>query len=125
MPYKPLQAIRIQWQHEATAGAMFLGDHWERSYGDLQWRPYPTDVECPWYMLIQDGTKTACFGVQTAANSLCSWKLAKDMLQLTLDTRTGGNGVKLGSRTLHAASIVTMQSKDGENAFILTIASVA
>lgn len=116
-PGKSLQAIRIQWQHEVAAETMCLGDHWERSYGDLQWRPYPADVECPWYMLVHDGTQTACFGVQTGANSLCSWKLGKDMLQLTLNTRSGGNGVQLGGRTLQAANIVTMQSKDGENPF--------
>jgi alpha-galactosidase len=96
---------------------MFLGDHWERSYGDLQWKTNPVDVKNPWYVLIHDAKHTACFGVKTGTNTICWWGLNADALELTLDTHSGGNGVMLGNRTLHGADIVSMQSKPGETAF--------
>src|SRR5689334_16862795 len=39
-PVKPVQRIVLRWKHPAAlpATALFLADHWERSYGDLQWR---------------------------------------------------------------------------------------
>ncbi len=99
------------------SNAMFLGDHWERSYGDLQWKTNTSGVKNPWYVLIHDTKQTACFGVKTGTNSICWWGLSNDSLELTLDTHSGGNGVMLGNRTLHAADIVTTQNKSSETPF--------
>jgi alpha-galactosidase len=68
-------------------------------------------------VLIHDTKQTACFGVKTGTNSICWWGLSNDSLELTLNTQSGGNGVMLGSRTLHAADIVTTQNKSGETPF--------
>jgi alpha-galactosidase len=116
-PKQQLNAIRIKWAHNTPLNAKFLGDHWERSYGDLQWKSEFTGVKNPWYVIIHDAKNTACFGVKTGANSICWWALNKDSLELTLDTHSGGNGVLLGNRVLHAADIVTTESKDGETPF--------
>jgi alpha-galactosidase len=116
-PTQQLNAVRLSWKHKMPASAMFLGDHWERSYGDLQWKTNPVDVKNPWYVLIHDAKHTACFGVKTGTNTICWWGLNADALELTLDTHSGGNGVMLGNRTLHGADIVSMQSKPGETAF--------
>lgn len=117
-PANQLNAVRLKWNHHVSISSKYLGDHFERSYGDLQWK---TDlsggVKNPWYVIVNDGTQTACFGVKTGANSICWWQLSTDSLQLTLDTHSGGNGVLLGSRTLHAADIITTNSKPDENAF--------
>ena len=43
--------------------------------------------------------------------------VADNNLELTLDTRTGGNGVQLGNRKLNAAEIVTTKNEDNENVF--------
>ncbi|TSJ38802.1 hypothetical protein FO440_20060 [Mucilaginibacter corticis] len=116
-PTQQLNAVRLKWAHNMPAKAMYLGDHWERSYGDLQWKTNTTGVKNPWYVLISDTKQTACFGVKTGANTICWWGLSDKGLELTLDTHSGGNGVLLGNRTLHAADVITMQSKPGESPF--------
>lgn len=116
-PTQQLNAVRLKWAHNMPAKAMYLGDHWERSYGDLQWKNNTTGVKNPWYVLISDAKHTACFGVKTGSNTICWWGLSDKNLELTLDTHSGGNGVLLGNRTLHAADVVTMQSKPAESPF--------
>ncbi|MDB5002493.1 MAG: hypothetical protein JWQ34_718 [Mucilaginibacter sp.] len=116
-PTVQLNAVRLKWAHNMPSNALFLGDHWERSYGDLQWKTNTSGVKNPWYVLIHDTKQTACFGVKTGTNSICWWGLSNDSLELTLDTHSGGNGVMLGNRTLHAADIVTTQNKSGESPF--------
>lgn len=116
-PTQQLNAVRLKWAHNMPTKAMYLGDHWERSYGDLQWKTNTVGVKNPWYVLISDTKQTACFGVKTGANTICCWGLSDKDLELTLDTHSGGNGVLLGNRTLHAADVVTMQSKPGESPF--------
>jgi alpha-galactosidase len=116
-PTQQLNNVKLKWAHKMPAGAMFLGDHWERSYGDLQWKTNTTGAKSPWYVLINDGKSTACFGVKTGTNSICWWGLSADALELSMDTHSGGNGVILGNRILHAADIITTQSRTGENAF--------
>ncbi len=68
-------------------------------------------------MLISDGIQTQAFGVKTGANSICSWQASTDTLELVLDTNSGGSGVLLGERTLHAADIVTTENLPGENPY--------
>ncbi|WP_018617316.1 hypothetical protein [Segetibacter koreensis] len=69
-------------------------------------------------MILYHGKQTVCFGVKTGANSTCWWGLQSDRLELTLDTLSGGNGVLLGNRTLHAADIITTAGKAGEDPFL-------
>lgn len=116
-PTRPLNAVRLKWTHQLAPTARFLGDQWERSYGDLQWKTNITGVKNPWYVLIYDGKQTAGFGVKTGANSICWWGLNRESLELTLDTHSGGNGVRLGNRSLHAADIITIQGQPGETPF--------
>jgi alpha-galactosidase len=112
-----LTAIRLKWKHQTPAGTKVLGDHWERTYGDMAWKTPDSNTKNPWYVLLHDGQHTACFGVKTGANTICSWTVNPDTIELILDTHSGGNGVELGSRKLHAADIVTTKSTVTENPF--------
>jgi alpha-galactosidase len=116
-PVSELQALRLKWKYQTAKYSKILGDHWERSYGDLAWNAPDATVKNPWYVLLNDGKQTACFGVKTGANTICYWQVKPDSLDLTLDTQSGGVGVKLGQRTLHAADIVTGISKDNESPY--------
>lgn len=116
-PKTILTGIKLKWKHQTTATAKTMGDHFERSYGDLGWRSLESDSKNPWYVLINDGKHTACFGVKTGPNTICWWNVGAANLELTLDTRSGGSGVQLGERKLHAADIVTMQSAPGEKPY--------
>ncbi|XHR92185.1 hypothetical protein ACFJIV_17605 [Mucilaginibacter sp. UC70_90] len=119
-PKQELDAIRLKWKHNTAASAKFLGDHWERSYGDLQWKTMVAGIKNPWYVIIHDDKQTTCFGVTTGANSICWWGVNNDSIELTLDTTSGGVGVLLGDRQLHAADVITTNAKTGEDTFAAT-----
>ncbi|MBK0378848.1 alpha-amylase family protein [Mucilaginibacter segetis] len=116
-PEAALRGIRLKWKYKPVKNALMLGDHWERSYGDLAWKKQQPDIKNPWYVLLHDDSSTVCFGVKTGCNTFCWWQIKPDAIELTMDTHSGGVGVKLGQRTLHAADVVTMLNKPNENAF--------
>ena len=116
-PVIALKEVRLSWKYTITNNATILGDHWERTYGDVSWQKINPSKKLPWYCIANDGNNTTCFGVKTGCATICSWQIANDKLQLTLDTRTGGNGVQLQKRTLHAADIVTTRNEASENVF--------
>jgi len=112
----PVCKLLLTWRGELPADARFLGDHWERGYGDLEFRGYVHKRHMPWYMLMLSGGGDCAFGVKTGCASFCDWQVTRDSITLTLDVQNGGMGVILGGRTLHAATIVSAESKD-ENVF--------
>jgi alpha-galactosidase len=116
-PTLDIEAVRLSWTFESPNGSTYLGDHWERSYGDLSWRAASSLHKAPWYVLVYDGRLTRCFGVQTGCRTICWWDLNDSALRLTLDTRSGGNGVLLDERKLLAANILTSESEYGESPF--------
>lgn len=113
----PLKGVRLKWKHNVPAKTIVLGDHWERTYGDLAWMPVDAAAKKPWYVLLHDDKETACFGVKTGCNAICYWNVSPENIELTLDTHSGGVGVELGARKLHAADIITTKSTATENAF--------
>lgn len=116
-PTLTLTAIRLKWNHHTGPAVRSLGDHWERTYGDVAWKTPAPATKNPWYVLLHDDTQTACFGIKTGCNAICWWAVNPDSIELTLDTHSGGSGVQLGTRKLHAADVVTTLSVPGENAF--------
>lgn len=116
-PALQLNAIRLKWKHNLTIGTKILGDHWERSYGDLAWKTPDAETKNPWYILLNDDKQTACFGVKTGCSSICWWSTKPDTIELTMDTQSGGVGVQLGDRRLHLADLITTKSIDGETSF--------
>jgi alpha-galactosidase len=116
-PGVQLSEVKLHWKGEAKADSRILNDQWERTYGDASWHS-PRDTEIlPWYFMEFSEGCTYGFGVKTGARSMCSWSLRDGELALTLDTRSGGNGVQLGERKLLAAEIVTTQTASGETPF--------
>lgn len=116
-PVSRLQAVKLNWKFDTVKYTKSLGDHWERSYGDLAWKHQEAGVRNPWYVLLNDGRDTACFGVKTGVKTMCWWETTNNTISLVMDTHTGSAGVKLADRKLHAADIVTYLNKPGENAY--------
>ena len=116
-PKIPLSKVILTWKIARTDARLILDDHWERTYGDVSWQPLTGNRPSPWYFLEMNGSTTSGFGVKTNANSFCYWTVTNNFLTLTLDTRSGSQGVVLGDRTLRAAEIVTMISNEGESSF--------
>ncbi len=116
-PGTSLNAVRLKWKHKLAPATKILGDHWERSYGDLAWRTPDAGLKNPWYVLLHDDKSTACFGVKTGCNSISWWSVNNHSIELTMDTQSGGVGVQLGNRKLYAADIITTKSTETERPF--------
>lgn len=115
-PAVPVCAVQLRWELPVPRGVRLLGDHWERGYGDLEWRGLVAERVMPWYVLVQDGDRPAAFGVMTGAASLAHWTVDAAGVSLILDLRCGGLGVALGSRRLRAAEVAVRQGVVGEDA---------
>jgi alpha-galactosidase len=115
-PDQPLHFIRLEW-NLSVAGGSVLADEWERTYGDDGFRPAQQGRKMPWYCIHHQGDQTVCFGVRTGCRSFCYWDGGGSTLRLTMDTRSGGVGVALGDRSLHAAEIVVMKGVEGDSVF--------
>ena len=122
-PQTRLTRIRLRWHGAFPAGWRYLGDHWERSYGDLEWRGLAGERLMPWYFLVRTAA-THGYGVKTGAASICYWQADAGGITLWLNVGNGGGGVELGERRLEAATIVHPQGQrrrisDGRGARIL------
>lgn len=116
-PGAPLRTIKLRWSASLPERLAVLGDHWERAYGDLEWRGIAPERVMPWYFLTYDGNATNGYGVETGAKSLCFWQLDAEGVTLTGDVRSGPTGVRLGERELEAAVIVAMAGQPSERLF--------
>lgn len=112
-----LKRIKIRWSVPVGPQLRFLGDAWERGYGDLEWRGLVPDRVMPWYFLAYDGRYTHGYGVKTGAGAMCFWQVDTAGVTLVLDVRNGGSGVILGNRKLEPAVVVTRRGAEGETAF--------
>jgi alpha-galactosidase len=119
-PKEPLSNVILNWKYNEPNQAKILGDHWERSYGDLNFQPADFNRKMPWYFVQHNLKNTICFGVKTGCNTICHWQLGDGQMQLTLDTRSAGKGVNLGARVLNAADVIGTQAIAGENTFATT-----
>ncbi|MBC8065331.1 MAG: hypothetical protein H7Y17_10905 [Chlorobia bacterium] len=109
--------IAIRWQGDIVGVRRFLGDHWERSYGDLEWRAEIPDRPMPWYFLAYDGKRTHGYGVRTRPSSFCFWNADRSGITLWLDVRNGGKGVVLGEREIELCEVVSREGDPEESAF--------
>lgn len=116
-PSQELYYVQLKWSYKENKTATILGDHWERTYGDVSFQQNIFDKKLPWYFIQHDEISTSCFGVKTGCNSICYWQVSKDALQLTMDTRSGGIGVQPGKRRLQLAEIVALKNNIGEKVF--------
>ena len=119
-PTLPVQRIQLRWRCRLPGDVLALGDAWERSYGDLEWRPLQAERAMPWYTMLHSQEQTTGMGVKTGAASFAFWQVDPAGISLWLDVRNGGNGVALGERMLELATIVTCTGVPGEGAFKTT-----
>ncbi|MEQ7004604.1 hypothetical protein ABN028_00260 [Actinopolymorpha sp. B17G11] len=118
-PRRELSWVVLRWREPHPESTLVLGDAWERSYGDLQWRTLQPDRLLPWSWLGHDqatGT-TSGMGVRVRPNAFCSWTVDADGVSCWIDVRSGGSPVLLGDRVLDAATVVTVGGDPGESAY--------
>lgn len=108
--------VRLFWDVQNGENTLVLGDAWERSYGELEFRPLKeNDRPMPWYFIATDRTDCFCFGVKTGPNAFVSFRCDMNGLSATLDCRNGGCGAELGGRELLLAEFVLKEYKDTDD----------
>jgi len=114
-----LSRLVLRWRAPLPDEALVLGDAWERSYGELQWRHRQPERVLPWYWLAYDAAtgETRGMGVRVRPAAFCSWAVDEDGTTLCLDLRNGGLPVHLGHRRLLAAVVVAVGPDRGTSPF--------
>ena len=115
-PKGPLNRIVLRWEDTFPADALYLGDHWERGYGDLQWRHLQPERIMPWYFAVHHvaSGRTFLAGVKTQPAVLCFWTVDAAGISLWLDFRNGGSPSLPGHRQIAAATIVSASADANE-----------
>ena len=113
----PLTRVHLRWKQKVDPELLFLGDAWERSYGELAWRTMVPERVMPWYVAAHDAAAKAThgYGVKTGAGAFCFWQVDPAGVSLWMDVSNGGGGVMLGERELHAATVVSRQGQAEEH----------
>lgn len=99
--------VRLRWNSPFTPETKFMGDAWERSYGDLEWRGFAAARQMPWYFFSYSENTTTGYGVKVRPSSFCFWQADEAGVTLWIDVRNGGQGVHLNGRKLNACTIVS------------------
>jgi alpha-galactosidase len=116
-PEGEVKRICMRWFAPVLAGWRFLGDAWERGYGDLEWRGIVPERVMPWYVLCWDGRQAAGFGVKTGPSALVYWQVDGGGVRLLLDVRCGAAPVKPGPRRIELADMVVFHAPAGTGVF--------
>lgn len=104
--------VRLRWDFTFPKKTRFLGDAWERGYGNLEWKGMCGSRFMPWYFLATLPEKTFGIGVKVRPSAMCYWQVDSQGITLMLDVRRGGVGVELNGRTLCAAQIVCLEASE-------------
>lgn len=111
-----LARVALRWRQPTRPGTAVYGDAWERSYGELQWRPVHPERVLPWYWLAHHPELgTHGMGVRVRPAAFCCWTVDEDGVTLWLDVRSGGAPVVLGDRVLRAATVVSVPADPGRS----------
>ena len=118
-PAGPLSRIVLRWETTFPEDTLYLGDHWERSYGDLQWRFLQPNRIMPWYFAAHHAASGRTFmaGVKTQPTALCFWTVDAAGISLWLDFRNGGSPSLPGDREIAAATVVSLAAATDETPF--------
>lgn len=111
---KDLTYLHVRWEGRESDALRSIGDAWERSYGDLEWRGAVPEQVMPWYFLTFDGEHVNGYGVKTQPSAFCFWQRDPEGITLSIDVRNGGEATELGNRELNACTVVTRMGAKGE-----------
>lgn len=100
-PSAHVSFVTLSFQREFSRDALIYGDEFERGYGTLQWKKDRRDI-LRWYFIANDSGEYFAGGVKTQPNSLCSWKITAEQIELTCDLRSGTESIRFNNRLLVA-----------------------
>ena len=107
--------VEMSWNVPENKDMLVMGDTWERSYGELEFKKLSeNDRPMGWYFIATDKTKSFCFGVKTQPNAFVSFRYTTQGIKALVDCRNGGNGVHLDGRKLSLATFVLAEYDSGD-----------
>ena len=53
-PSEALLNVQLYWNYPVSINATVLGDHWERTYGDVSFAAIEAKRKMPWYFIQHD-----------------------------------------------------------------------
>jgi len=105
--------IKLRWNNLSwDKNVRFLGDAWERGYGDMEWKGMNPNRFMPWYFCAKSEAKSVCYGVKVRPSAMCFWQVDSLGMTLFLDVRCGGSGVNLKGRVIKLADVVACEMRD-------------
>ena len=105
--------IKLRWNNLSwDKNLRFLGDAWERGYGDMEWKGMNPNRFMPWYFCAKSEAKSACYGVKVRPSAMCFWQVDSLGMTLFLDVRCGGSGVNLKGRVIKLADVIACEMRD-------------
>ena len=110
---KPIETVRLFWRASLSAQSLMLTDDW----CGLGWEKIGAQRDSAWYFLVDEGELTHGYGVMTQPNAIAYWRVRPNEIELSLDVAAGGEGVRLGERTLEVCRLFSRRGKYGESAF--------
>lgn len=110
-----VKRLQLTFEHKFQQKTMFLGDAFERGYGDLGFYPMQTDNKMPWYFIAKCEETIEGWGIKTNGNALSQWQVAPEAVDLWLDIRSGTEAIELGNRSLRCAEVVFAMSQDEDS----------
>ena len=110
----PVEEIVLRWSFRMPDDTLFCGDHWERGYGDLEWRGYVPERPMPWYFYALCGNIFAGFGVKVRPDAFCHFKTDKGGIALYIDVRSGGVGCVLEGKEILCCETVCAEYENKE-----------
>ncbi len=107
-----VRSIKLRWLTPFLPKTRYLGDMWERGYGNMEWKGMNCSRFMPWYFIAHYENNVMGFGVKVRPAAMCYWHVDSEGITLFLDVRCGGSPVLLGGRTIRAAQIVSLVTDD-------------
>ena len=105
--------IKLRWNNLSwDKNVRFLGDAWERGYGDMEWKGMNQNRFMPWYFCAKSEAKSICYGVKVRPSAMCFWQVDYLGMTLFLDVRCGGSGVNLKGRVIKLADVIACEMRD-------------
>lgn len=105
--------IKLRWNNLSwDKNIRFLGDAWERGYGDMEWKGMNPNRFMPWYFCAKSEAKSICYGVKVRPSAMCFWQVDSLGMTLFLDVRCGGSGVNLKGRVIKLADVIACEMRD-------------
>lgn len=102
--------IKLRWNNLSwDKNVRFLGDAWERGYGDMEWKGMNPNRFMPWYFCAKSEAKSICYGVKVRPSAMCFWQVDSLGMTLFLDVRCGGSGVNLKGRVIKLADVIACE----------------